>query len=199
MLIHLPEQDYECPVWQQGKVHRDCHVVFEGSFYSLPAAYMGKPVWVRAGLSTIEFFINEKRVKVHPRAKKKGLWVTDKTDYTPSAQAFLNKDFKACLAQAKRIGPSLYTITQQLAQSPSQTHCRKAQALLRLSEEHTDKRLEAACKRALKFNNTEYKSIKRILEHHFEREEEEVVTTLVDTWAYLRDAQEFSFGQEACL
>lgn len=37
-LLSLPKKDYVCPLWQGAKAHRDHHVVFEGSFYSVPTS-----------------------------------------------------------------------------------------------------------------------------------------------------------------
>ena len=55
----LPQEDYECALWQRAKVHRDQHVVFEGSFYSVPCAYAGQGVWIRATQRMVEIYNQE--------------------------------------------------------------------------------------------------------------------------------------------
>src|SRR3972149_1504783 len=32
----LPGAPYDMAIWKQAKLHRDCHIVFEGSYYSAP-------------------------------------------------------------------------------------------------------------------------------------------------------------------
>ncbi len=36
VLLKLPVQVFDCPEWQEAKVHRDHHIVFSRSFYSVP-------------------------------------------------------------------------------------------------------------------------------------------------------------------
>ena len=43
----LPLEPFEQATWKQVKVHKDHHVVFEGSYYSVRIRYIGKSVWVR--------------------------------------------------------------------------------------------------------------------------------------------------------
>ena len=45
----LPETPYDLAVWKQVKLHRDCYVVFEGSFYSAPCRWVGQKLWLCAG------------------------------------------------------------------------------------------------------------------------------------------------------
>src|SRR2546425_3362505 len=35
-LLPLPAAPYALAIWKKAKLHPDCHIVFEGSFYSAP-------------------------------------------------------------------------------------------------------------------------------------------------------------------
>lgn len=162
-LLALPLEDYSCPVWQKCKVHRDHHIVFEGSFYSVPSSYIGQEVWLRATERVVDIYMEHVKIKTHVRSKIRGQWITDIQDYPKGAKFFLEKDRDNCLRQAQEIGHSTYGFLNEILKTTSLTHRRKAQAILRLGEKYGPKRLEAACQRALSFDNFAYRSLKRIL------------------------------------
>jgi transposase len=200
----LPEKDYECPVWQSAKVHRDHHIVFEGSFYSIPCSHVNETVWVRAGQRMVEIFFKEKRIKTHIRAAHKGQWITDPKDYPEYARHFLEKGADECLKEAKEIGAAVHDFLAQFLKEPTLTHRRKAQAILRLAKQYGPTRLEAACQRALLFENFHYKCVKGILEQKLDqqkvREEDRYLSPLqLKESSYLRKPDEFSSSiEELC-
>ena len=195
LLKPLPLEDYECPVWQELKVHRDHHVVFEGSFYSVPTHYIGKLIWVRASKRMVEVYLAHQKIKTHVRAHNRGQWVTDQQDYPQHARAFLEKDKDHCLKQAKSIGSSTYQFLSHVLKQPSLLHQRKAQAILRLQEKYGSQRLEAACQRSLSFENHSYRSLKGILVQGLEaesfQEERKIKSSLPRQASYLRERHEF--------
>jgi transposase len=195
LLKPLPLQDYECPLWQELKVHRDHHVVFEGSFYSVPTCYIGKIVWLRASERVIEIYLDHQKIKTHVRTHSRGQWVTDQQDYPPYARGFLEKDKDYCLKQAQSIGSSTHQFLSQVLKRPSLVQQRKAQAILRLEEKYGSQRLEAACQRALSFDNDSFRSLKGILVQGLEAEhiqkEQQTKNVLPRQASYLRQSHEF--------
>ena len=195
LLKPLPFEDYECPTWQELKVHRDHHVVFEGSFYSVATQYIGKMVWVRASERMVEIYLDHQKIKTHIRAHSRGQWITDPQDYPKHARAFLEKDKDYCLEQAKLIGSSTYQFLSRVLKQPSLLHQRKAQAILRLEEKYGSQRLEAACQRAISFENHSYRSLKGILAQGLEIQEvqtaREIKSCLLTQASYLRERHEF--------
>jgi transposase len=163
LLLPLPFETYECPTWCELKVHRDHHIVFEGSFYSVPTSYIGHMVWIRAVSRVIDIYMDHKKIKTHVRCYTKGQWITDQADYPKGARAFLEKGKEECLSQANEIGSSTYDLLARIFKHPGIVHIRKAQGILRLGDKYGNQRLEASCKRALFFDNDSYKSIKTIL------------------------------------
>lgn len=203
ILKALPPKAFESSVWVELLVHKDCHIVFKGSFYSVPYMYVGQDVWVRAGTRLLQIFANERLVKSHILASSKGMWITDLSDYPEHKQGFLRRDKAYCLEQAKLIGVSVYTLLDQLINSPSITLQRKAQAILRLSDRHGKADLDAACKHALMFGNLEYQSIKSILENVLLMNQlvtERSQPSRLSKGAFLREANEFSVEEmQVCI
>jgi transposase len=196
VMLPLPEKAFDYPIWQEAKVHRDQHIVFKGSFYSVPYIYVGKKIWVRATRRLLECYLEGQLIKAHVYASNKGQWVTDIKDYPDSAKAFLERTPEFCLKEAEKLGGSIQILLSRLLEKNSVTNLRKAQAILRLQERFSPARLEAACNRALAFENLEYKSIKKILENGLDKVIEQsfqrVDLEKVKLTAYLRNPEEFS-------
>jgi transposase len=66
-LLTLPKVPFELSEWKKAKVQPDCHVAFQGHFYSVPFEHLGEEVEVRATMSTVEIFYHHQRVASHLR------------------------------------------------------------------------------------------------------------------------------------
>jgi hypothetical protein len=190
----LPPSEFECPVWQRGIVHQDQHVVFAGSFYSLPYQYVGQTVDVRATSKVVQFFLEMKLLKTHVRTVDKGQWITDQLDYPESARAFLEQDEQYCLTKGQEVGNATSEFLTLILTPASLTRRRKAQAVLRLAEKYGPERLELACRRAITFGSLEYLSLKNILTKELDKVPLEITSPdklKIEQGAFLRDPQEF--------
>lgn len=192
----LPQADYECPEWQSAKVHRDHHVVFQGSFYSVPTCYIGNVVWIRATQGLVQIYEAHRLIKCHKRVHIKGRWVTDLNDYPEEKRLFLAQDGPYCLEKAREIGEKVFEVISHILEKESLTTRRKAGAILRLAQTYGPTRLEAACDRALLFDNLTYKSIKGILAQNLDQQplekSNDVPPTLSPGGCYRRSPHEFS-------
>jgi hypothetical protein len=192
LLIKLPNKEFECPIWQEGLVHKDHHIVFKGSFYSVPTKYISESVWIKATLRLIEVYHKEKLIKTHIRSKQKGKWITDPKDYPERVNKFLEQTPKACLDVAKAMGDDIYLVIEKVLSKASITNQRKAQAILRLADKYGIDRLNSACKRAIKHDNLKYDCINKILELELDKEANPIKKAISNVGAYLRDASEFA-------
>lgn len=192
----LPENAFECPFWQEAKVHFDHHVVFKGSFYSVPNAYLEKNVWLRAGARDLKIYCQGKLIKLHTLSQRKGEWVTDKIDYPEHVRQYLPLELEHYLKQAQAYGAFVCDFVKSLSEPLSRTDQRKILALFRLAEEYNCHRLNNACQRALACNNKSFSGIRRILEKGLDLicppiEEDELTLSAPLDGAYLRDPSEF--------
>jgi transposase len=132
----LPEAPFERPLWKRCTVHPDHHIVFEGSYYSLPTRYIGKKVWVKGTQKTVEIFLDHERIKLHPRAALPGIWMTDQADYPPDKLAYLMATPTWCRKKAAEYGPHTAQLINAVLEEHAMRNLRKAQAILRLAEKH---------------------------------------------------------------
>ena len=162
-LLGLPASAYEMAQWKKAKLHADCHVVFEGSFYSAPHRLIGKSLWVRAGAS-VTIFLEHDVVAAHPRATRRGQRFTNNDHYPPSKVAGLMASPAWCHKRASEIGPATSELICRLLDDRPLDRLRTAQGVLRLAGKFSPRRLEAACRRALAFDEISYGAVKRILD-----------------------------------
>lgn len=164
-LLPLPEKPFCCPVWQQAKVHRDCHVVFQGSFYSVPNAYVGQTVDLRADAAMVQIYdqSNQKIIKRHIRTKEKGQSVTDIKDYPPTMAEFIQSNAETYTAKAQEIGPYTQSFVKEIVTADSWQQRRKAAAVLRLAETFSAQDLESGCRLMQQIHQKDYKTLKTLL------------------------------------
>jgi hypothetical protein len=159
----LPKAPFDIPIWKECTVHPDHHIVFNNSFYSLPTRYIGEKVWARGTSKAVQVFLNHQLIKTHSRTMEPGKWITDKTDYPPEKLAYLMCTPASCLARAVEYGPRTQTLIKEILKAGGHRAMRKAQAVLRLGLKWGAD-LEKASQKALSYGNTEYRSIRSMLE-----------------------------------
>ena len=162
-LIALPPTRYETTTWKRAKVHSDCHVTFDYSYYSAPHRLVGKELWLRATSRRVELYSQYERMTSHPRASKKGQWVTVFDHLPPEKRDGIIPQPLAIRARAHDVGPSTEEVIERLLGERPMDRLRGAQAILRLSDRFGPKRLERACRRALAFEEPRYGTIRSIL------------------------------------
>jgi transposase len=163
-LLPLPTTAYDPAVWKRCMLQRDGHVTFEKAYYSAPYRLIGQRLWVRAGLREIRLFSEDfQLVTTHPRARQPGQRFTQ-PDHLPAhlAQA-LTLTRHACYAQAEAIGPATHQVVTDLLASRPVDRFRTALRVLRLADQFTPARLEAACARGLAHGDTSFRTLKCIL------------------------------------
>lgn len=167
----LPSQPYDTGIWKVLKLHRDCHVVFEGSYYSAPFAYIGQRLRLRAGLQWVRLYNwDYELIASHERAEAPGTRRTHLAHLPPAKVPGLVLNRTGCQAQAAAIGPATAAVVQHLLEDPVIDRLPTAGRLLRLGEYYGQTRLEAACQRALAFGDPAYLTVKRILTQHLEQQ-----------------------------
>lgn len=160
----LPEVRPELVAWSIAKLHSNCHVNFEKSFYSAPFRHVGETLHIRATETMVELYLNGEVVALHPRSEQAGTFVTNIEHYPLEKQAYLKKTPQWCLREALEVGPQCHEFVEELLKRRVTRKVRGAQSTLRLVKRYGAARLEAACARALSFDLIQYKGVKSILE-----------------------------------
>jgi transposase len=164
VLLPLPPQPYELATWKQVRLHRDCYVVFDNAYYSAPFRYVGQHLLVRGSRQTVKLYTTDYTlIATHSRAQQPGDRLTALDHLPPLKVDGVVWNAETALAQAATIGPAteqtLHHILSDLVVDPLP----KAKRLLALAKTYGPDRLEAACERALAYQDPAYLTVKRIL------------------------------------
>jgi hypothetical protein len=161
----LPEAHYDLAVWAEVIVPSDGHIVFDNAYYSVPLDQVaGTHLRVRGGAQQVVIYdLRHQWVTTHDRATQPGQRLTHANHLPPEKIQGLLLDREHCRAAANDIGPATAYIVNQLLDDKIVNRLRTAGRLLRLRERYGDQRLEAACAKALRYNEPAYTTVKRIL------------------------------------
>jgi len=168
----LPGTPYDMAIWKQVKLHRDCYLVFEQAYYSAPFRLVGQQLWVRGGTREVQIYTGDYQlVATHSRAQNPGQRLTtlDHLPYQKVPGLILSRD--GCRLQATEIGLATCQVVDGLLEHRPEDRLRTAGRLLRLAERYGPARLEAACARALRFDDPAYMTIKQVLEQGLDQQE----------------------------
>lgn len=162
-LLPVPREPFGLLDVRIAKVHRDCHVVLDGSYYSVPWRFVGHTLEAHIGERVVELYQGVDLIATHPRAHQPGEWHTRTEHYPPEKAAYLVRTPHRCRAIAQGIGASTLAVVDHLLGERPLDRLRSVQAILRLEESVGAKRLDAACRRALYYGDLRYRKIKDIL------------------------------------
>jgi len=161
----LPAQRYDLSSWLQARVNIDYHVAFDSNFYSVPYMLTGEKVDVRATPTTIEIFHKSKRVASHVRLRGRHETQTHHEHRPKSHQAQLEWSPSRIIDWAARTGPYTAQLVERILESKPHPEMgyRSCLGLIRLAEQYSAPRMEAAAERALLRGAIAYKHVKSML------------------------------------
>jgi transposase len=198
-LLPLPEEPFSLCAVKPVKVHPDCHVTIDGSYYSVSYCYIGQTLDAYIGERVVQLFKGTELVATHARAGAAGVWCTRQEHYPPDKAAYLAHRPERCRQIATRIGPATAQVVERLLAERPLDRLRSVQAILRLEESVGVTRLEAASARALHFGTVSYRQIKDILNAALDRDPLPEATTSLPqrSFAFARAGAEFFASEEA--
>lgn len=159
----LPGEPYKVAIYHSAILSRDCHLIFDQNYYSGPHGLRGKKLDIWATATTVEIFSEGERVAFHGRSKTVRKFVTDLNHYPPAQMAYAEEDVQKVIARAKRVGPETEKLILSLLDPQPLKHFRRSQGIVALSWKYTPACLEAACKEANRFNNTNVQYLERVI------------------------------------
>ena len=192
-LSPLPAAPFELTDVRCAKLHRDCHVSVDGSYYSAPYRHVGKRLDVYLFERVVQLFDGHELLATHVRAKAKGTWRTTADHYPPEKAAYLDKTPQRCRELAQLVGPSTRAVVDTLLAERPLDRLRSVQAILRLGDAVGKSRLEAACARAFFYGDVRYRRIKDILNAALDQQPlpERAPKPVQTAFAFARQADEF--------
>jgi transposase len=167
VLLPLPSREYEHATWKIATVQYNYHVSVEGQFYSIPYEYIKRKVDVRLARNVVEVFFERNRICSHVRLYgRQGQYSTQEEHMPPNHQQYVQWNGERFRKWAAKIGPNTAAVVETIltGYKVEQQGYRTCMALLKLSDNYTPQRLEAACDKALYYTpRPSYKSVQAIL------------------------------------
>lgn len=163
--VILPQRRYEFAEWAKARVNIDYHVEAAKHNYSVPYRLLHAKLDVRLTAATVEVFHAGERVAAHARSYVVGGHTTRAEHMPPEHRKYAEWTPSRILAWAGKTGPSTAEVAGKIMAArafPEQGY-RACLGIMRLGQRYGAQRLEAACRRALRFNAASYRSIKSIL------------------------------------
>ncbi|NMG17381.1 IS21 family transposase, partial [Aromatoleum bremense] len=167
----LPATAFQFAQWKRAKPNIDYHVEFDGHYYSVPYALAGQPVELRITASSIECFAAGRRVAVHARSHRPGVYSTLTEHMPASHQAHRQWSPGKLIAWGATVGPHTeQVVSHQLERMPHpEQGYRACLGLMRLGRQYGNERLEAAATRAVTLGAMRYRNVASILKSGLDR------------------------------
>lgn len=172
LLLPLQENRYDIPRWSTAKVHPDHHIRSGNALYSVPTAYIGKEVALRADSRLMRIYHEGVVIKTHP-VMAEGKRSTDYEDYPQHKTGYAMRSCDYYLGKAREIGTQCGVYMEELLSGDFPwSRLRQAQKLIRLAEQYGTERIEQACSRSLSFSLIDVYRLERIIKQAFDHEAE---------------------------
>ena len=170
--LPLPQRPYEYAEWYKAKVNIDYHIEIDNHFYSIPFQLIHERLDIRMTASVMEAFRKGERVATHVRSYVKGGYTTVQEHMPPSHRYYAEWNPARFIQWAGKIGQATSQLVERILSTrtyPEQGY-RACLGIIRLERHYEPARVEAAAKRALKFNTCSYRSMKSILSSGLDRQ-----------------------------
>ena len=167
----LPETLYEVFTEVKRKVHRDCHVEVNKAFYSVPAEYVRREVWVRYTNTTVRIYNHRmQEIALHVRAEP-GRFSTQKGHIPYEKISNPERGNKYMLKKADLIGGETGAWARAMLENRKIPGVRVLNGLLQLAEKYTASSINKGCRKALEMNVFHLKELKEYINNDYNAEQ----------------------------
>lgn len=164
-LTPLPNEDYILSKSTTCLVNTNCHICYDGNYYSVPYAYIGQQVEVIEINSLLKIFFKEKEIALHNLSQgEKGKHIT-KTEHYPHSKNISTKDILSRQRkEMKKIGENALLFFDNFVKESyiKKYDYRSISGILSLRKKYENIIIDKACERANAYNTYSYKIIKKI-------------------------------------
>jgi transposase len=166
-LAPLPSERFDLSQWARATVNIDYHIAFDGNFYSVPYTLVHQVVEVRSTPTTVEIFHRGNRITSHLRSRGQRRSITQDEHRPKSHQAHLQWTPSRMVNWAHAIGPNTAQLFEHIlsAKPHPEMGYRSCLGIIRLAEQYSSQRMEAAAARAIAAHACSYQSVKSILKN----------------------------------
>jgi len=170
--LPLPEQPYEYAEWRNARVNIDYHIEVDHHYYSVPFPLLRERLDVRLTATTVEAFRKGERVAAHARSYVRGGHSTLKEHMPPEHRRYAEWSPSRFVQWASKTGAATAQLVERImaARTYPEQGYRACLGIIRLGQHYEPERVEAAARRALKFNTCSFKSVRAILAAGLDRQ-----------------------------
>jgi transposase len=163
--LSLPERPYEYAEWYKARVQLNYHIEVDHHYYSVPFQLLHERLDIRLTATTVEAFHKGERVAAHVRSHTPGGYNTVPEHRPPGHRFYAEWNPARFIQWAGKTGEATARLVERiLATRPYPEQGFKAcLGIINLTRDYEPLRVEAAARRALKFNACSYRSMKAIL------------------------------------
>ncbi|MFO7530372.1 MAG: IS21 family transposase [Marinobacter sp.] len=195
LLKPLPASPYDLAVWKKVKVYRDCYVSFDHAFYSVPHRLYPGSVWICGGTTNVRIYDLKYTLQAtHERATQAGQRITHTDHLPPEKLPGLLQTRESVVEDAQKVGPATGKVVQELLEHPVLDRLSTAGRLVRLANQFSPERLEAACQKALAYGDGSYRTIKGILKQGTESQTAPLLVEIPPATTFARSKDELVAG-----
>ena len=170
--LPLPERSYEYAEWLKATVNIDYHIEVDHHYYSVPFRLLRGKLDVRLTATTVEAFRKGERVAAHVRSCLRGLHTTSREHMPPEHRQYAEWSPSRFIQWASKTGAATAQLVEKIMASrtyPEQGY-RSCMGIIHLVRDYEPGRVEAAARRALKYNTCSFRSVNAILASGLDRQ-----------------------------
>jgi transposase len=198
-LLPLPKMPFELATWKIATVAFNYHIAVDDHYYSVPFEYIKKKVDVRLTRLTVEVFFDGSRICSHRRLYgNRGKYSTTEEHMPPNHQEYVKWDGGRFRTWATKVGKNTAIVVESILSTfkVEQQGYRACMALLKLADQYTPQRLDAACAKALFYTpRPGYKAIQTILKSGQDKPDDEKPAPSADSHGFTRGADYYGKGR----
>ena len=191
VLKPLPAHRWDPVSWASAKVQESWRIQYDQSFYSVPYQYIGKEVTVLADSLNVVIYFREKEIARHMRALEKWTYRREPHHAPEHLEEFLKTTKDGLYSWASNLGENVLSMCRVLFNRKGVDGLQPVRSLLHLSKTYGPVRLDAACRRALEFDeNPTYRTVKTILKRELDTLQKEQIPKIQQgVFRFQRDAE----------
>jgi transposase len=173
--LPLPPRAYEYAEWLKATVNIDYHIEIDHHYYSISFQLLRERLDVRLTATTVEAFHKGERVAAHVRSYVKGAHTTLREHMPPEHQQYAEWSPSRFIQWAGKIGVATAQLVEKImaARTYPEQGYRACMGIIHLGQHYEPERVEAAAKRAIKYNTCSFKSVSAILAAGLDRQMDE--------------------------
>lgn len=171
-LLPLPRDRFAMFHEARRTVSRDGHVEVDKAYYSAPAEYLGRRVWVRWDARVVRLFNDRwEQIGMHSKAEP-GRFRTDSAHVPAEKVTAIERGTDALLRRISAIGPQAKAWSELVIQSRGVEGIRVLVGLRALAGKYTSAALEQACEVAVSHGACRLKTIRNLLRRPTEQKQQ---------------------------